>query len=66
MLTIQAIREKMNESKVWNHLKNGFIYPGHEFTILFAEHLTPEVAQAISQKVRKVQYYFDQRIIEPK
>lgn len=61
----QRIREKMRECGVWNHAINMKIYTTNEFILEFGDKMPSELIALLKANVNRLQYYMDERILEP-
>ena len=63
--THKEIRSKMRACGVWNYAENMKIYTSEEFINQFGDKMPNDLIVMIKKYVKRLQYYFDDRILEP-
>lgn len=59
------IKDSLKRCGIWEMMMNTKIYTTAELINEFGKNMTPELIDLLNKHVGRIQYYFDQRIIEP-
>lgn len=62
----KLIRQKMRDCGVWEYTVNMKIYTTAEFLAEFGHRMPDELKELLVANVGRLQYYMDERILEPK
>lgn len=62
----RIIRAELHNCGVWAKMNNAKIYTVEDLIAEFGSSMTSKLIELLQANVSRVQYYFDERIIEPK